>query len=89
MAELLKDRFTRLLLVTFVGGLYFLGLAFLMGSDTFLTRLEAKPAVEWALSDEFSSPEELVEFVNSRALHSFHVVTDVHQGRWHFHVIYE
>lgn len=80
----------KLLLVAFVGGLYFLGFAILKGKDaSLLPRLEAKPHVEWALSDELTSPEEVLNFVNARGLHSFQILTDVHQGGWHFHVLYE
>lgn len=80
----------KLLLVAFVGGLYFLGFALLKSKDaSILPRLEANPHVEWTLSEEMNAPEDVVNFVNSRGLHSFQILTDVHKGGWHFHVIYE
>lgn len=90
MKNVLRDRFWRLIIVAFVAGLYFLGYAIVSDRNaSILSTLEAKPHVEWKLSPEMATPEEVTDFVNTRGLHSFQVLTDVHQGGWHFHVIYE
>ncbi|HHT9132278.1 MAG TPA: hypothetical protein ACFYED_07305 [Candidatus Tripitaka californicus] len=101
MGYILADRFWKVVIVAFVVGLYFLGYAIISGQPAnrdvpilpmrgvALSSLEASPHVEWKLSPEMTTPEEVLKFVNSRELHSFQVLTDVHQGGWHFHVIYE
>ena len=102
MGYISMDRFWKIVIVAFVAGLYFLGYATIssqpanrnvpilpMRGVVALPSLEASPHVEWKLSPEMTTPEEVVKFVNSRELHSFQVLTDVHQGGWHFHVIYE
>lgn len=90
MEYILRSRFWKLVMVAFVAGLYFLGYAIISSKDTSIfPNLEARPHVEWKLSPEMSTPEEVRDFVNDRGLHSFQVLTDVHQGGWHFHVIYE
>jgi hypothetical protein len=90
MGHILRDRFWKLIMVAFVVGLYFLGFAIISNRDVpILSTLEAMPHVEWKLSPEMTTPEEVVAFVNTRGLHSFQIITDVHQGGWHFHVIYE
>lgn len=97
MEHFLRDRFWRFVTVAFVAGLCFLGYAIISSKNVStlpmagvtLPSLEASPHVEWKLSPEMTTPEEVVKFVNARELHSFQILTDVHQGGWHFHVIYE
>lgn len=90
MGYILRDRFWRLVVVAFVVGLYFLGYAIMSNKNaSILPVLEARPHVEWKLSPEMSTPEEVMGFLNSQGLHSFQILTDVHQGGWHFHVVYE
>lgn len=98
MGYISTDRFWKVVMVAFVAGLYFLGYAVISSKNVpilpmrgvvALPPLEASPHVEWKLSPEMTTPEEVVKFVNSRELHSFQILTDVHQGGWHFHVIYE
>ncbi len=103
MEYILRDRFWKLVIVTFIASLYLLSYAIISNRDNrtspntsifprtgmALSSLEASPHVEWKLSPEMSTPEDVVTFVNARGLHSFQILTDVHQGGWHFHVLYE
>ncbi len=91
MTNIFRDKFWRLVAGAFILGLYLLSYAIITTNKdiSIVPRVEAKPHVVWRLSPVMTTPEEVIDFINVQGLHVFHIMTDVHENGWHFHVIYE